>query len=157
MTSLRAVTAEDGGWIAEVVTGWPCSHRWSLRGQTPSPQLLGHLLWNGVLKQYVIAEGSGAQGLVQLYDGDLHNGVGHLGLLLRPGEPERHRPVIEAFVEECFRDFPLRKICVEVVADDGIEPTTVGSDLRLAGRLADHERRTEDTFADLLLYELWRA
>ena len=143
-------------WVAEAIGWWQSSYRWSLRGHTPSPQLLADLLWSGVAAHTVVSDESGRPvALLQLYDLDLHNGVGALGLLVAPHPVPGLEGAIADFIERCFHDFPMRKVTVELVEDEFDDVAALGPNVRCAGVLRHHERRSEDEYANVRLYEIW--
>lgn len=154
---LSTVRPADVEWVARAIDSWDCSSRWSLRGQTPSPEQMQRLLWDQVYLQKALRTDAGAAaGLLQLVDLDLHDGIGRLGLLLDRARMTSLAPGVEDFLRLSFRNFPLRKICVVAPCDAFDAPGWFGPQLRCVGTFAAHERRGRDTYADVAIHEIWR-
>ena len=154
---LETVKPANSSWIWEAVGQWQSSYRWSLRGHTPSPAILEQLLWTRVAMQMSWRRDDGSPaGLLQIYDANLDSGVAFLGFMFDPTLAAEFGRALEAFLNKGFRDFPLRKVCTEVFSDEFDEVSFLGPGVRTAGRLTDHERRNDDSYADLVLYEIWK-
>jgi hypothetical protein len=155
--SIRMVTPQDLSWLGEAIYQWPSTYRWSTRGLTLSPDTLSRLLWDGVAVQYVITdERRIAVGLLQIHQLDLQSSFAHLSILAAPqrstGE-DPFAPLAHRFITQIFRDFPLRKLYVEVLEDE--IPGTVarlGWSATEEARLRQHERRAVDEYCDLVYY-----
>jgi len=159
--SRRALTGGDLEWVSAAIYSWPATYRWSLRGLTPSPDSVHRLMWEGVAVQYAAVDGAGRpMGLMQLHQVDLQSAFAYLSLMLAPapiGLEDPTRAVLEDFVAQVFRDFPLRRLYIEILEDE-VEQTlgrlTPTADLH--ARLSDHERRGPDEYVDLLIFGLTR-
>jgi hypothetical protein len=155
---LEEVTTDDLDWIARGLETWSRTQRWSLRGQTPSPAMMRRLVHDHVSLQRVVRHDTGSPvAVVQLVDVDGINGNGQVALLADPHRLPELRPSVTEFVETVFAETSLRKLCVLAHEDELDVPTVFGSAATPIGRLVDHERRSPDDYADLLVFEIWRS
>lgn len=155
---LTNVVPSDIEWIDQVVDGWDCSNRWSLhaRGLTPSPTVLGVLLWGDVMVQQVVrSEVGSAAAVFQLTNVNLLNGIAELALLADPQEAPRLADPLAAFLARVFRDFPLRKVGFATVTGDLDVSTYFRTAAQLVSRLPQHLRRGGGIYADLEVYDIW--
>jgi hypothetical protein len=152
------VVPPDGDWISEAAFSWLRTHRWSYQGRTPTPEMIGRLLWDGVMVQEVVEDDNRRPVcLTQLYRVVLQSGYGYLGLLASHGHTGDLGPFVDRFCRGVFRDFPLRKLYVEVLADHAdLVIGAVGSPTRLEATLMQHERVDEETYMDLRIYSIRR-
>lgn len=153
---LRNVVVSDLAWVDLAIDRWDRTSRWSLFGLTPSLQALRDLLWLGPVQQQCVTTTAGEPAaLVQLVEPDLHNGLAELALLADPDHIGVVAEGVEEFLAHAFRDFPIRKVGVNVVEGELDVPGYLPAALSPVGRLERQVRRGQDRFADVLLYELW--
>jgi hypothetical protein len=154
---LEEVRTDDLDWIARALESWSRTQRWSLRGQTPSPAMMRRLVHDHVSLQRVVRHDAGTPvAVVQLADVDGNSGNGQVALLADPHRLAEVRPSLTEFVATVFAETDLRKLCVLAHADELDVPAVFGPAATPIGRLVAHERRAEDDYADLLLFEIWR-
>jgi hypothetical protein len=156
MARLDEVAAGDASWLA-TATDWSRTRRWSLRGRTPSPHVLRVLLTDRVTLQRTARVTNGTPvALFQLVDVDTFHGHGQIALVADQRRPVEVRRAAELFVDLAFDGCDIRKICVLAHEDELDISACFGGLATSSGRLASHDRRDESTYADLLLYEIWR-
>jgi hypothetical protein len=152
----RPVTELDHEWVLGVVEDWDVSNRWSLGGRSPSPQLIAALLGRGVAFQVALWGPGGPAGVVQVCDVNPDSGYGSLGLLIEPGAPAAISRVLISSVAEAMDQLSLRKLWLGIERDALDIEARLGPAARCVGRFADHVRRAQDDYADLVIYEVWR-
>jgi hypothetical protein len=141
-------------WIMSVIGAWAPSWRWSTRGRTISPDILRALVTDMVLRQSVVLADGGRVAVLQLVES--HSGLVEIGVLADGGRLAEMRPAVEEFVEAGFADLGVHKMFVTSLRDELDVDTLLGPRARPAGCLAGHERRDEDVYVDLLLYDVMR-
>jgi len=145
----------DGAdWITPVIGAWAPSWRWSTRGRTISPDILRALVTDKVLRQSVVLADGGRVALLQMVES--HSGLVELGVLADGGRLAEMGPVVEEFVESGFAELGVHKMFVTSLRDELDVDTLFGPRARPAGCLVGHERRDEDLYVDLLLYDVLR-
>jgi hypothetical protein len=151
------VTLDDLDWIADVSETWQRSYRWSLRGRSPTPDLVGGLVFHDVeLQSVAITDRRAPIGLLQVSEVNAESGYGRLDLLVDGGHRDALREPLAGFVAGALRRLALRKLCLQAVDGElDVEAHLAGSACTV-GRLVGHERRGDDEYADLLVYEIWR-
>lgn len=155
--NLVQVVPSDAAWITESLTHWHVSSRWSMRGQTPSPQMVDARLWHGVVRQHTIRDAGGrACALVQVAEPDFRNEHATLNLIIDPSYMARLSGPVKYAAERALHDLPLRKLSISYPADQTaielcIEPIAVAS-----GRLVDHERYGPDKYVDVVIADVWK-
>jgi RimJ/RimL family protein N-acetyltransferase len=157
--TLSPVGNEMVGWIGLHLYAPHTPYRWRRRGQTPGPDAISRVLWDGVVAQYSLHSGHGVSGLIQLYDVDFRSGHGYLSLMLDPigWESDGARRATMGFIERSFSDFPLRKLYIQALeTDEAVWRQTLGEWLTLEGRLSDHERSGGE-YKDLLIFAIDRT
>ena len=129
------------------------------RAATLPPESLSRLLWDGVAVQYVLTNG-GAQavGLLQIHQLDLQSLFAHMSILVAPAPESSEDPLpatANQFIDQVFRDFPLRKIYVEVL-DHEVAGTVarLGRPIIEEARLREHERRALEEYSDLVYFSI---
>jgi hypothetical protein len=152
---LTTVVPDDVEWVAEVVDQWDATTRWGLRGLTPPPGLLNHLLWDDVTLQKAVKDEAGRPaGLLQLEGVNFRDGVGRLGLLVNPQDRKELGTPLEGFVRQCFDRFPLRKLSLIAAVDSFRHDDYCELPFRHVGTFKDHESRGGGRYCDVTIHEL---
>lgn len=156
---LRRVLPADVDWVASASVLCPRTQKWNLGGRSPNPDLIRRLLWDRVLVQAVVEVDRSPLSLLQVHDSDLQNGHAKLSVLRSSGDTsdgEVLRSDTGSFLRDLVRDFPLRKLYVEVTQEMEKEvldhlPVQVKNE----GRLREHERLGPGNYSDLCIYVLY--
>lgn len=151
---LRPVVDDDRTWIAAAAVGGHRSQRWSLRGQSPAPGIVEHLLGDRVAVQAVAAPGGGAgRALFQVVSVHGPTRSADLGVLVAPGDLGAVREAFDRFVERVLGDGQLDRLVLTVLNGHLDAGALVGT--APAVRLREHDWNDDGVLADLLVYELW--
>lgn len=155
---LTNVVPADVEWADRTLDDGECTRRWSLRGRTPPRAVIWALLWQDVTAQQAVrSDGGDPVALVQVTGLDLVDGVADAAVLATPGRAADVGPLATAFLDQVFRDLPLRKLSVAAVPGELDVPDYFGPRAELAGRLARHVRRGAEAYADVEIYDFWGA
>lgn len=139
-------------------------HRWRFRGRTPSPEVFGRALFDGVLAQFVVSPvGAGtAVGLVSAYHADVGAGFCYLAFQRAGGSNgsgATRGAMVEGallFIQYLFDHWPLRKIYLEVPEyNEDLLRGFTGGILLEEGRFADHFF-FDGRYWSLVTYALYR-
>jgi len=157
--ALRLIEPRDAEWVARAAYEWPSTHRWSLRGSSPKPEVIALLLWKGVATQQAIVDDDGRPlALLQVYDLDLHSGYAYVSALVHPSrgeDPVAIRSLAAQFIATTVNDFPLRLLYVDVTADQAADTVTwLFPQAQCEAVLSSHERRSVGVYVDLQIYTI---
>jgi hypothetical protein len=152
LEEMRHPLPADLAWVDDVLDEWPCTLRWDVRGLTPSVPSLVSRLWDDVATHRVGLDGDGRPcGLVQLVDMNLVNRTARLEAVLRPG-PEAAN-LLRGFIEEIFRDFPLR-LTHTFAATDAMDVGQLVPEATEVGRLPQYCFRGGGRYEDVVIHEV---
>ena len=153
-TVISDVTPEDAEWIARAIEVWDVTERWSLRGQTPSPEFIHDLLTRDVVMQRKLSWGTTDPcGILQLASTpDL--GVAQLEILINPlvGTTSALR-CCRLFVRRMKASTP--KMCIHTLGNQMRLSDYLGHRAEPAGILRAHVRDAVGSYTDLCIYEIW--
>jgi hypothetical protein len=102
---------------------WACDPRWGFRwrfgGSTPSPQRFEAALWQGVLCQYLVVDGSDRRcAIVVAYGADHINGIAYVAIQGNPSIRTNVGAMVGTvqLVEHLFSHWRFRKLHADVPA-----------------------------------------
>ena len=151
----RAMEPPDRQWIATAFDSWRRTRGWSLRGATPSPLTLDHLLAQDAVVRHVVVTAARPVALFEVVGWSQRNGFARLELMVEP-ECDDVADELQAFVSDVFTTKPdLRKLCVWSFEDEFDAADVLGVTARQVGRLVGHERRGIDRYVDVMVHEIW--
>lgn len=132
-------------------------NRFRLRGTTPSPEMLGQILWDRVLCQFSVLSGSVLEGVVTAFEPDMRNRHVHVAVITRPeAPPGAGAEGLALLIDHLFAQFDLRKVYAEVLEPNAAQFTSaLGRVVSIEGRLVDHEYM-EGRYHDMLVLAISR-
>lgn len=152
---LREIVEDDWVWVLKAMEEWEPTQRWSLGGFTPTPARVSRLLVDGVVFQAAIWTSDGPSGIAQVVSVNEANGYGQLEVLVDTTRGVALESAVARFVELAFHRLRLRKLCVSACRDELDVPRHLDGLVEQVGRLGQHSRRSQGTYADVLVFEIW--